>query len=191
MKRAYVLATVLAVASATAFAVAACASRRSWGPAAPGHGILFVAAVHLVAVRAAGQCQLTGSAGRSDPAREHPVQRGQAGLVLALAAGLGGYGILVSWVVPAALAVVPVVLAVFKVFIPAHLGVRHRARRGTDLFRRFVAGDGLGMLLAQVHTALLPILVMEQAGAETAGRFLFPGCSFSRWTSSPSTWACR
>jgi O-antigen/teichoic acid export membrane protein len=96
-------------------------------------------------------------------------------LVLALAANLGGYGILVSWVVPAALAVVPVSLAVFKIFIPAHLeAYGTEPARGTHLFRRFVASDGLGMVLAQMHSALLPILVMEQAGAETAGRFYIP-----------------
>jgi O-antigen/teichoic acid export membrane protein len=92
--------------------------------------------------------------------------------VLALARSLGGYGILVSWILPAALALVPVSLAVFKVFIPAHLKTYGtEPGQGTDLFSRFVARDGLGMLLAQMHTALLPILVVEQAGARAGGHF--------------------
>src|SRR4029453_4665483 len=96
-------------------------------------------------------------------------------LVVALAASLGGYGILVSWIVPAALAVVPVSLAVCKIFIPAHLeAYGPDPPRGPHLFRRSVAGDGLGMALAQMNSVLLPILVMEKAGAATAGRFYIP-----------------
>jgi len=142
----------------------------------PGVAALFVAAVLTWSLFALQDSVLTGL-GRAVwiPLENILYSAAKLVLVLALAAGLGGYGILVSWVVPAALAVVPVVLAVFKVFIPAHLeAYGTEPARGTDLFRRFVAGDGLGMLLAQVHTALLPILVMELAGAETAGRFFIP-----------------
>ncbi|HKO84349.1 MAG TPA: hypothetical protein VJ140_07250, partial [Actinomycetota bacterium] len=177
VKRAYVMATVLAVASATAFVVVAPRFSAQLGDLErPGMAVLFVAAVLTWSMFALQDSVLTGL-GRAVwiPLENILYSAAKLVLVLALAAGLGGYGILVSWVVPAALAVVPVLLAVFKVFIPAHLeAYGTEPARGTDLFRRFVAGDGLGMLLAQVHTALLPILVMEQAGAETAGRFYIP-----------------
>ena len=178
VKRAYVLATVLAVASATAFVVVAPRFSAQLGDLQrPGMAVLFVAAVLTWSLFVLQDSVLTGL-GRAVwiPLENILYSAAKLVLVLALAAaGLGGYGILVSWVVPAALAVVPVVLAVFKVFIPAHLeAYGTEPARGTDLFRRFVAADGLGMLLAQVHTALLPLLVMEQAGAETAGRFYIP-----------------
>jgi O-antigen/teichoic acid export membrane protein len=177
VKRAYVMATVLAVASATAFVVVAPRFSAQLGDLErPGMAVLFVAAVLTWSMFALQDSVLTGL-GRAVwiPLENILYSAAKLVLVLALAAGLGGYGILVSWVVPAALAVVPVLLAVFKVFIPAHLeAYGTEPARGTDLFKRFVAGDGLGMLLAQVHTALLPILVMEQAGAETAGRFYIP-----------------
>ena len=105
--------------------------------------------------------------------------------MLALAGGLAGYGILVSWVVFAALALVPVSFAVFRVFIPYHLkAYGAEPGRGINL-GRFVAGDGLGVLLAQVTGTLLPILVVERAGAGSGGRFTSPGCLHSRWTWSP------
>jgi O-antigen/teichoic acid export membrane protein len=177
VKRAYALATMLALAFATAFVVAAPRlSGQLQGLQRPGVAALFVAAVLTWSLFALQDIVLTGL-GRAVwiPLENILYSAVKLVLVLALAASLGGYGILVSWVVPAALAVVPVSLAVFKIFIPSHLeAYGTEPARGTDLFRRFVASDGLGMLLAQMQSALLPILVMEQAGAETAGRFYIP-----------------
>ena len=177
VKRAYVLATVLALAFATAFVVAAPRfSTQLRDLQRPRVAALFVAAVLTWSLFALQDSVLTGL-GRAVwiPLENILYSAVKLVLVLALAAGLGGYGILVSWVIPAALAVVPVSFAVFKVFIPAHLeAYGTEPARGTNLFGRFVAGDGLGMLLAQVYGVLLPILVMEQAGAETAGRFYIP-----------------
>ena len=177
VKRAYALATVLALAFATAFVVAA---PRLAGQLRdlqrPGVAALFVAAVLTWSLFALQDSVLTGL-GRAVwiPLENILYSAVKLVLVLALAASFGGYGILVSWIVPAALAVSPVSLAVFKIFIPAHLeAYGTEPARGTHLFRRFVAGDGLGMVLAQMNSVLLPILVMEQAGAETAGRFYIP-----------------
>ncbi|HET9541389.1 MAG TPA: hypothetical protein VFQ46_12375, partial [Candidatus Limnocylindria bacterium] len=177
VKRAYALATVLALAFATAFVVAVPRlSEQLRGLQRPAMAALFVAAVLTWSLFALQDSVLT-ALGRAVwiPLENILYSAAKLVLVLALAASLGGYGILVSWIVPAALAVVPVSLAVFKIFIPAHLeAYGTEPARGTHLFRRFVASDGLGMLLAQMLSALLPILVMEQAGAETAGRFYIP-----------------
>ena len=177
VKRAYALAAVLALAFATAFVVAAPRlSGQLRDLQRPGVAALFVAAVLAWSLFALQDSVLTGL-GRAVwvPLENILYSAVKLVLVLALAASLGGYGILVSWIVPAALAVVPVSLAVFQIFIPAHLeAYGTEPARGTHLFRRYVAGDGLGMLLAQMNSVLLPILVMEQAGAATAGHFYIP-----------------
>ena len=177
VKRAYALATVLALTFATAFVVAAPRlSGQLRDLQRPGVAALFVAVVLTWSLFALQDSVLTGL-GRAVwiPLENILYSAAKLVLVLALAAGLGGYGILVSWIVPAALAVVPVSLTVFKIFIPAHLeAYGTEPAQGTHLFRRYVAGDGLGMLLAQMNSVLLPILVMEQAGAGTAGHFYIP-----------------
>jgi O-antigen/teichoic acid export membrane protein len=177
VKRAYALAAVLALVFATAFVVAAPHfSGQLRDLERPGLAAVFVAAVLTWSLFALQDSVLTGLGRAVWIPLENIIYSGaKLVLVLALAASLGGYGILVSWVVPAALAVVPVSLAVFKIFIPSHLeAYGTEPARGTHLFRRFVASDGLGMVLAQMLSALFPILVMEQAGAETAGRFYIP-----------------
>jgi O-antigen/teichoic acid export membrane protein len=177
VKRAYTIAAVLAVAFATTFVVVAPrVSTQLRGLYRPGVAALFVAAVLIWSLFALQDSVLTGLRRAIWIPLENVLYSAlKLVLVLALARSLAGYGILVSWIVPAALALVPVSLAVFKTFIPAHVkAYGTEPGRGTNLFSRFVAGDGLGMMLAQVHTALLPILVMEQAGAEAAGRFYIP-----------------
>lgn len=174
VKRAYAIAAALAVAFAAAFAVAAPrVSTQLEDLYRPGVAALFVAAVLTWSLFALQDSVLTGLRRAVWIPLENILYSGiKLVLVLVLARSLAGYGILVSWIVPAALALAPVSLAVFKVFIPAHLRTYGtEPGRGTDLFSRFVAGDGLGMLLAQVHTALLPILVVEQAGARAGGHF--------------------
>jgi O-antigen/teichoic acid export membrane protein len=174
VKRAYAIAAVLAVAFATTFVVAAVhVSAQLRDLHRPGVAVLFVAAVLIWSLFALQDSVLTGLRQAIWIPLENILYSAvKLILVLALAHSLAGYGILASWIVPAALALVPVTLAVFHVFIPAHLKTYGtEPGQGTAFFSRFVAADGLGMLLAQVHTALLPILVMEQAGAGVAGRF--------------------
>jgi O-antigen/teichoic acid export membrane protein len=174
VKRAYALAAVLAVAFATAFVVTAPrVSAQLEGLSRPDVAALFVGAVLIWSLFALQDSVLTGLRRAVWIPLENILYSAiKLVLVLVLARRLAGYGILVSWIVPAALALVPVSLAIFKVFIPAHLRAHGtETGRGTDLFSRFVAGDGLGILLAQVHTALLPILVVELAGARAGGRF--------------------
>ena len=174
VRRAYAIAAALAVAFATVFAVAAPrVSSQLRDLYRPGVAALFVAAVLAWSLFALQDSVLTGLRQAVWIPLENILYSAvKLLLVLILAGGLAGYGILVSWIVPAALALAPVSLAVFKLFIPAHLKTYGtEPGRGTDLFSRYVAGDGLGMLLAQVHSGLLPILVVEQAGAGAGGRF--------------------
>jgi O-antigen/teichoic acid export membrane protein len=174
VKRAYAIAAVLALALATTFVVAAPrVSTQLQALHRPGLAALFVGAVLTWSLFALQDSILTGLRRAVwIPLENIAYSAAKLILVLALAGGLAGYGILVSWIVPAALALLPVTLAVFKVFIPAHLeAYGDEPGHGTGLFGRFVAGDGLGMLLAQVHVTLLPLLVVELAGAGAGGHF--------------------
>jgi O-antigen/teichoic acid export membrane protein len=174
VKRAYTIAAVLAVASSTAFVlVGPRVSSQLQDLYHPGVAALFVIAVLIWSLFALQDSVLTGLRRAVWIPLENILYSAiKLLLVLVLAGGLAGYGILVSWIVPAALALVPVSLAVFRVFIPAHLKAHGtEPGRETDLFSRFVAGDGLGMVLAQVYAAVLPILVVEQAGAGVGGQF--------------------
>ena len=174
VKRAYGMAAVLAVGFATTFVVAAPRlSAQLRDLYRPGAAALFVVAVLVWSLFALQDCVLTGLRRAVWIPLENILYSAlKLVLVLVLARGLAGYGIVVSWVVPAALALVPVTLAVFKVFIPAHLkAYGTETRRETERFNRFVVGDGLGMLLSQAYIGLLPLLVMGQAGAEAPGRF--------------------
>ena len=174
VKRAYLLAAVLAVALATTFVVAAPrVSTQLRDLHRPGVAALFVGAVVTWSLFALQDSVLTGLRRAVWVPLENIVYSVvKLVLVLALARSLAGYGILVSWIVPATLILLPVTLAVFKVFIPAHLKTYGgEPGRGTRLFGRFVAGDGLGMLLAQVNITVLPLLVVEHVGAGVGGHF--------------------
>jgi O-antigen/teichoic acid export membrane protein len=177
VKRAYAIAAVVSVLSATAFVMTAPRlSSQLRDLHRPGLAALFVAAVLAWSLFALQDSVLTGLRRAVwVPVENILYSAAKLVLVLVLARGVAGYGILVSWVVPAAVALVPVSLAVFTVFIPAHLKTYgNQPGREVDLFGRFVAGDGLGMLLSQAHIALVPILVVEQAGAGVGGRFYIP-----------------
>ena len=172
VKRAYVTAAGLALVLGAAFVAGAPrVSTQLRDLERPGVAALFVAAVLTWSLFALQDCVLTGLRRTIWVPLENILYSAvKLALVVALAGGLAGYGILVSWVVPAALALLPVTLAIFKAFIPAHLeAYGTEPGQGTHLFSRFVVGDGAGMLLVQLYTAVLPILVMEQAGAAAAG----------------------
>jgi O-antigen/teichoic acid export membrane protein len=174
VKRAYMLAAVLAVTLATTFVVAAPrVSTQLRDLHHPGVAALFVGAVVTWSLFALQDSVLTGLRRAVWIPLENIVYSAvKLVLVLALARSLAGYGILVSWIVPAALALLPVTLAVFKIFIPAHVKTYGgKPGQGTSLFGRFVAGDGLGMLLAQINVTLLPLLVVDRAGAGAGGHF--------------------
>ena len=177
VKRAYAIASVGAVLLATGFVLAAPRiSDQLRDLYRTDLAVLFVAAVLVWSLFALQDSVLTGLRRAIwIPLENILYSAAKLVLVLMLARGLAGFGILVSWVAPAVLALVPVSLAVFKVFIPAHVAA-HRAQPSSEvaLFGRFVAGDGLAMLLSQAHTALLPILVVGQAGADAGGRFYIP-----------------
>lgn len=94
-------------------------------------------------------------------------------LLLLFAGSLSGYGIFASWVVPAALAVLPMNLLIFRRFLPAH------ARRGGEAVEplvarqvvSYVAADYLGLLFRLISTTLLPLIVIQAVGADATAYF--------------------
>ncbi len=95
------------------------------------------------------------------------------GLLAVLAVGLTDSGILVSWVVPMAVMLVPVNLLIFgrllsrrRRRIPAAV-----ARPAPMAMARFIGGDYVGTLLSHSSTTALPLVVISLAGAKESAIF--------------------
>jgi O-antigen/teichoic acid export membrane protein len=90
-----------------------------------------------------------------------------------LAPRLPGWGILLSWTVPAALLLVPINALIFRRLIPRHveqLADASEPIRRTEL-RKYVASNYVGSLFSLVSGRLLPVLVVAVAGATSAAYF--------------------
>ncbi|MBV9472026.1 MAG: polysaccharide pyruvyl transferase family protein, partial [Solirubrobacterales bacterium] len=89
--------------------------------------------------------------------------------LVAFGAGVGVMSLFATWVIPAAIAVLPVSGVLLLRLLPSHA-----AREGTeDLagLRGYFASDSAGLILAQLATTLLPVLVVVRLGARAAGAF--------------------
>lgn len=94
-------------------------------------------------------------------------------LLVALAGSLTGAGIYVSWTVPAALAIVPINIMIFRWFLPSHV-FHHRDTEpegGVALIGRYLASDFGGSLLVTASTALLPLIVLATVGAKASAYY--------------------
>jgi hypothetical protein len=95
------------------------------------------------------------------------------GLLAILAVGMTDSGILVSWVVPMAVMLVPVNLLIFGRLLS------HKRRRIPPVetrpapmaMARFIGGDYVGTLLSHSSTTALPLLVISLAGAKESAIF--------------------
>jgi O-antigen/teichoic acid export membrane protein len=95
-------------------------------------------------------------------------------VAFAFAAIGGGAAITISWAIPIALAVVLITLIVARRLVPVHAGRRNpgTARMLTAARAvRYAAGDYVGSLFALAFTSLVPVIVLNQAGAEASARF--------------------
>jgi O-antigen/teichoic acid export membrane protein len=95
------------------------------------------------------------------------------GLLAVLVGSLPHSGILVSWVVPMAVILVPVNLLIFRRLLPRSRATRSRpADRPTPkVVAKFVGGDYVGTLLSHSSTTALPLLVISLAGPEESAVF--------------------
>lgn len=95
--------------------------------------------------------------------------------VVAVATVLPTSGVFVSWTAPVMLILIPTSTFIFLYLIPKH--VRSTRGRGGSTpvtpkaFVRFVAGDYLSSLVWVATVNLLPILVLERAGASSSAYF--------------------
>lgn len=94
-------------------------------------------------------------------------------LLVVLAAGLSTYGILVSWVVPMAVMLVPVNLLIFRHLLPR---MRTPTASVSEMpaprsMAKFIGGDYVGTLLSHTSTTALPLLVISLAGPEESAVF--------------------
>lgn len=92
-----------------------------------------------------------------------------AKFAMLLAVGGTTWALLTAWIVPAAIAAVPVTYLLFARVLPT----RDEPRPGTDgrAFRRFLAGESTAMVLEQIGVTLLPVLVVVLVGPRAAAPF--------------------
>ena len=94
-------------------------------------------------------------------------------LVVAIAASFRGVGVFISWVAPAALALIPINLLIFRRLLPATPAVATLDADATP-FRRFVMAETAGVFLWQISTTILPVLVVAKVGARAGALFAIP-----------------
>ncbi|MFI7706446.1 lipopolysaccharide biosynthesis protein [Nonomuraea sp. NPDC049480] len=139
-----------------------------------GPGLFFLAAVVVWAVFTLQDVVLTGLR-RAPFVPMNNLVFGvvKMGLLVALAGALPEGGIFVSWVIPTALALIPVNWLIFGVVVPRHV---KRADPVQDPPRlreigRFLAGDFPGTLSILAIIYLVPVVIATQVGEATFGRF--------------------
>ncbi|MGW4468366.1 lipopolysaccharide biosynthesis protein [Nonomuraea sp. NPDC004354] len=95
-------------------------------------------------------------------------------LLAVLASRLPDGGIFVSWMIPTAIALVPINFLIFGIQVPRH--IRATAEQNADPPRlremgRFLAGDFPGTLSMLAIVYLVPVLVAARLGEAAFGRF--------------------
>ena len=93
--------------------------------------------------------------------------------LVAVATLLPKLGIFLSWVVPMALLLVPVNWFIFRQLVPKHIQATEAQSEPLKIgaIAHYVGGDYLGSLVWTATTGLLPILVLERAGATASAYF--------------------
>ncbi|HYO42305.1 MAG TPA: hypothetical protein VES19_03835, partial [Candidatus Limnocylindrales bacterium] len=94
-------------------------------------------------------------------------------VAFAVAAVGGGAAITLSWAVPIAVAVAVISLVIARRLVPDHTARRESKAKLPTPARgmRYAAGDYVGSLFALAFTSLVPVIVLNQAGAEASARF--------------------
>ena len=95
-------------------------------------------------------------------------------LVAVFASSFPDTGILLAWIVPAVVLLLPVNIAVFVRFLPHARQDGESGRWGRGDVRRLAVGNYVGTVLLLFGTFALPIIVANHAGAEDAAYFFIP-----------------
>ncbi|MEU4573274.1 MULTISPECIES: hypothetical protein [Nonomuraea] len=140
-----------------------------------GPGLFFLAAVVVWAVFTLQDVVLTGLRNATwVPFNNLVFGLVKMGLLVTLAGALPDGGIFVSWIVPTAIALIPINWLIFGVVVPRHVrqtaGVHREAPRLREV-GRFLAGDFPGTLSVLAIVYLVPVVVATQVGEAVFGRF--------------------
>lgn len=97
-------------------------------------------------------------------------------LLVALVASLPQHGIFVSWTFCLLLLIPPVNYLIFRHLIPRHVeATEHRAEPiSVGQITLYIGGNWIASILSRAVTALLPVIVVQVAGAEVNAHF-YPG----------------
>ncbi|MEU9885187.1 hypothetical protein [Sphaerisporangium sp. NPDC051011] len=173
--RGYLIATLTAVVAAGGFLL----TLPFWGEnyaklAGAGPGLFFLASVAIWSVFTLQDVALAGLRKAVwVPVNSVCFGLVKMGLLVALAGALPDDGVYVSWIVPTALALVPVNFFIFGVLVPRH------ARRAPEDSRppglreigRFLAGDYPGAFSVLAIVYFLPVYVASRVSGELFGYF--------------------
>jgi O-antigen/teichoic acid export membrane protein len=98
------------------------------------------------------------------------------GLLLLLAAAMPQWGILVAWVLPAAVAIIPINLLLLRRFVaqPGTSAGTAAQNGSRNRIARYIAGNYPGTLFNLALTALLPLVVTQLAGLRATAFFYMP-----------------
>ncbi|MEO3873926.1 hypothetical protein ABGB18_34375 [Nonomuraea sp. B12E4] len=139
-----------------------------------GPGLFFVASVVVWAVFTLQDVVLTGLRRATFvPLNNLVFGVVKMGLLFALAGALPEGGIFTSWVIPTALALIPVNWLIFGLVVPRHVRQVDAAAQPPRLREvgRFLAGDFPGTLSILAIVYLVPVVIATQVGEATFGRF--------------------
>lgn len=97
-------------------------------------------------------------------------------LLVALVTSLPGHGIFVSWTLCLLLLIPPVNFLIFRYLIPRHVETTtHRAETiSMRQVSRYIGGNWIASILSRTVSALLPVIIVQVAGAEVNAHF-YPG----------------
>jgi O-antigen/teichoic acid export membrane protein len=103
-----------------------------------------------------------------------PLENSAYGMAKLLAVAFTGTlsvgAVVAAWIIPAAIAVVPMSAWLFARLLPEHVR-RHHGAADLQGWRGYLARDSISLLLGQLATATMPVLVLARLGADTAAVF--------------------
>ncbi len=174
--RAYAIAAATGVAAALGFLI----TLPWWGPTYAslgglGPGLFFLASVLVWSVFTLEDVTLAGLR----KATWVPVSSLCYGLIkmamlVGLAYALPHDGIFVSWIIPAAMILIPINLLLFRKVVPRHIGDTEATTARPLAFGevgRFLAGDYPGTLSILASVYLIPVLIAARVDEVTFGYF--------------------
>ncbi len=175
IRRGYLIAAATAVTAALGFLL----TLPLWGPnysglAGLGPGLFFLASVAVWSVFTLQDVALAGLRKATwVPVNSVCFGLVKMGMLVALAGSLPGDGIFVSWIVPTAIALVPINYLIFAVLVPRHVRQSPADRQPPRLRQigRFLAGDYPGSFSILAIVYFIPVYVASQIDDELFGYF--------------------